>query len=193
MLRMVTRSIGNSIGSRFNYFSVILKCRHSTLSHVFPYQEYKHMNSRVYLFNFNIQHSRLCTNFSQSQRQSHSQSGPTGSVNRKYLLWATYVSFGIGACLFIALAKSYSGKVVRRSKGIEDERSMNGRKTKFIRYKGVVLPKFAEQTLDKLKTFKVRTDDVWIVSFPRSGILDNLLHAPDNDFHLIRHLIAISI
>jgi hypothetical protein len=41
---------------------------------------------------------------------------------------------------------------------IEDERSMNGRKTKFIRYKGVVLPKFAEQTLDKLNTFEVRRD-----------------------------------
>jgi hypothetical protein len=93
-------------------------------------------------------------------------------VNRKYLLWATYVSFGFGASLFIAIANSYSEKVLRRAKGIEDERSMNGRKTKFIRYKGVVLPKFAEQTLDKLNTFEVRTDDVWVVSFPRSGILN---------------------
>lgn len=172
MLQMVTRCIGNSIRSRSNYFSVILECRHSTLSHVFHYQEYKDMNSRTYLFNFNIQHSRYCTNFSQSQRQSHSQSGPTGSVNRKYLLWATYVSFGFGASLFIAIAKSYSEKVLRRAKGIEDERSMNGRKIKFIRYKGVVLPKFVEQTLDKLNTFEVRTDDVWVVSFPRSGILN---------------------
>jgi hypothetical protein len=46
-------------------------------------------------------------------------------VNRKYLLWATYVSFGFGASLFIAIAKSYSEKVLRRAKGIEDERSMS--------------------------------------------------------------------
>lgn len=63
-------------------------------------------------------------------------------------------------------------KVKRRLKGIENMTEENTRKMKhFFRYKGVVLPQFTENIVHKFENFEVRPDDVWVVSFPRSGTI----------------------
>lgn len=42
-------------------------------------------------------------------------------------------------------------------------------KHKLFTCEGFVLPEFLARDLDKFKTFETRKDDVWVVSFPKSG------------------------
>lgn len=114
-------------------------------------------NAKCYLIPF--QPSR-CLNKKVSQNKLDQGS-------KKYLWYLVISTFIVGACMLSTVGYS---KVRRRLKGIENVTDENTRKMKhFFRYKGVVLPQFTENIVHKFENFEVRPDDVWVVSFPRSG------------------------
>jgi len=91
----------------------------------------------------------------------------------KVLQFASYGSFGIGGCILLAVILRELEKGKQRIKGIERIKDpLLGRRPKMILYKDVMLPNFVEKTIDDIEKFQVREDDVWIVSYPRSGNRD---------------------
>ena len=56
-------------------------------------------------------------------------------------------------------------------KGIQEMAVPAWRRVKLYKYKDVSLPGFVVNQLDDIEKFEVRPDDVWVVSFPRSGLI----------------------
>ncbi|VDI12301.1 Hypothetical predicted protein [Mytilus galloprovincialis] len=84
----------------------------------------------------------------------------------KRVLKAFVGTFCLGTVIMGLLASS---KIKRRLAGIENVEDGAWNPIKhYIQFKGVVLPQFTENNVHKFETFEVRTDDVWVVSFPRS-------------------------
>lgn len=39
----------------------------------------------------------------------------------------------------------------------------------YVKYKGVMLPKYFSKFGDKIEKMDIKTSDIWVCSFPRSG------------------------
>lgn len=93
---------------------------------------------------------------------------------RKGVLWATYGSFALGlSILSVIFYKKVILAVIRRGKGITDLQDNNCNKENMILYKGTVLPNFVDTKLKDIESFAVQDSDVWIVGYPRSGMMDS--------------------
>lgn len=71
------------------------------------------------------------------------------------------------------LAVIYARKQ-RRSKTFEDAKLVTvnpnyHKNFKLYEYKGFILPSFVMKNMDALKTFSSREDDIFVVSFPKTG------------------------
>ncbi|KAL3882635.1 hypothetical protein ACJMK2_028959 [Sinanodonta woodiana] len=95
-------------------------------------------------------------------------SGNTESRRQKLLL-ATYVSFGIGGILVLAILGREFNKARLRFRGIVQVDDSAWRRVKLYKYKDVSIPGHVVTILDNIENFKVREDDIWVVSYPRSG------------------------
>ena len=93
------------------------------------------------------------------------------SKHRHKLLLATYLSFGIGAVLITAIIAREVKRMRLSFKGIHEMAVPAWRRVKLYKYKDVSLPGFVVNQLDDIEKFEVRPDDVWVVSFPRSGLI----------------------
>lgn len=88
------------------------------------------------------------------------------------LMMAVYGSFALGGCLLLVIGYSYTERVKKRMTGIvrvSNREVKNGKKT-LIKYKGYTLPNFMESSIPDIDDFKTNADDIWVVSYPRSGI-----------------------
>lgn len=98
----------------------------------------------------------------------------TDEKMRKGVLWATYGSFALGlSILSVIFYKKVILAVIRRGKGITDLQDNNCNKENMILYKGTVLPNFVDTKLKDIESFAVQDSDVWIVGYPRSGMMDS--------------------
>ncbi|CAC5422230.1 unnamed protein product [Mytilus coruscus] len=90
----------------------------------------------------------------------------------KRVLKAFVGTFCLGTVIVGLLASS---KIKRRLAGIENVEDSAWNPIKhYIQFKGVVLPQFTENNVHTFETFEVRPDDVWVVSFPRSGTVNRV-------------------
>ena len=91
------------------------------------------------------------------------------SQSRHRLLIATYISFGIGGILLSAIAFREIKKVRLRWRGIVEIDDPAWRRVKLYKYKDCAIPGFVVNQIDDIENFEVKEDDVWVISFPRSG------------------------
>ncbi|KAK6987316.1 estrogen sulfotransferase [Biomphalaria glabrata] len=95
---------------------------------------------------------------------------PKQATRRRTLLLFTYLSGFIGAMLLTAIGLRHYARMARRAQGIEDIKLRQyGRKPQLFRYRGYVFPDFVVNDIKNNLHFEVREDDVWVVSFPKSG------------------------
>ncbi|OWF55574.1 sulfotransferase 4A1-like [Mizuhopecten yessoensis] len=133
-------------------------------------------------------HCRLqvqCLHFSGCQTQSHmrgvcqrnqivrfcsSQQDKKLSAKRQHLMYFIYLSFAMGGCLVVAIVLNQLDETKQRFKGIErvKDELQTGR-PQMIRYKDTMLPIFVERILGDIEDFETDENDIWVVSFPRSG------------------------
>ena len=85
------------------------------------------------------------------------------------LLIATYISFGIGAVLITAIIAREVKRTKMKFRGIYEMNVPAWRRVKLYKYKDFALPQFVINQLEDVEKFEVKSDDVWVVSFPRSG------------------------
>ncbi|GAB1611067.1 sulfotransferase 4A1-like [Argonauta hians] len=87
------------------------------------------------------------------------------------IIYMVYVSLGVGALLLGSILFTHLKDLYKKLvHGIDSYYDPPfGRRRKLIKYEGVVLPAMLEQDLPLIRTFDVRPDDVWVVSWPRSG------------------------
>ena len=89
--------------------------------------------------------------------------------HRHKLLIATYISFGIGAVLITAIIAREVKRARMKFRGIYEMNVPAWRRVKLYNYKDFALPEFVINQLEDVEKFEVKSDDVWVVSFPRSG------------------------
>ncbi|CAL1537993.1 unnamed protein product [Lymnaea stagnalis] len=95
---------------------------------------------------------------------------PNQLSRRLKLLLLTYLSGFIGVCLLSSIAFRYYSRMGRSALGIEDIKvPQYGRKPQLFRYRGFVYPDFVVNDVKSIHQFDVREDDIWVVSFPKSG------------------------
>lgn len=87
------------------------------------------------------------------------------------ILYLVYGSCAIGAILISSIAFTYLRNMYKRlAYGIHTFYDPPfGRRQKLIKYKDVILPAMLEKKLKEIRKFTVRADDVWVISWPRSG------------------------
>lgn len=87
------------------------------------------------------------------------------------ILYLVYGSCAIGAILISSIAFTYLRNLYKRfAYGIHTFYDPPfGRRQKLIKYKDVILPAMLEKKLKEIRKFTVRADDVWVISWPRSG------------------------
>lgn len=95
---------------------------------------------------------------------------PNRESRRKRLMNLTYISGFIGVCLLSAIGIREYKRHQYRARGLEGLKIRQyGRRPVMYRYRGFVLPDFAVNDIENVHSFEVREDDVWVVSFPKSG------------------------
>lgn len=90
----------------------------------------------------------------------------------KYLMIATYISMGIGGCMLLAIVFRTYGQFKKRARGIEDiDEPLYGRRSNVLcRYRGyVIFSSIIDTVVNDIPWFKVRSDDIWVLSFPKAG------------------------
>ena len=113
-------------------------------------------------------HKLSCRNMS----SGHQRLDPKQASRRRKLTLATYLSGAIGAILLSAIGVRYYRQVKRRATGIEDiklEEYSFGRRAWLYKYRGFVFPNLFLDKIRNIHTFDVREDDVWVITFPKSG------------------------
>ena len=88
-----------------------------------------------------------------------------------WIMLMVYGSCAVGAILISSIAFSHLQKLYKRFvHGIHIFYDPPfGRRQKLLKYKDVIIPAMLEKKLDEIRKFTVRADDVWVVSWPRSG------------------------
>lgn len=158
---------------RINSVLISHECRRNLCSQNYCFQPSVVFNNNGYN---RINHCRLLSppGFSQHsqiwKRGSAIKRGENEGVDRRILLMV-YGSCALGALLISTIAysqlKTLYKRVVHGVHTFTDKPF--GRRQKLIKYKDVILPAMLEKTLDAIRKFTVRADDVWVVSWPRSG------------------------
>lgn len=134
------------------------------------------------LYSYCSVHSQTCSLFASTWNRHHKKfslqlhvrnSSTKPNKNRlKALTYATYMSGTIGLLLLSAIAYRYYGRFQKRARGIEElDVPLYGRRSRvFCKYRGYVIPTDVINTvINDIPWFEVRPDDVWVVSFPKSG------------------------
>lgn len=99
------------------------------------------------------------------------------------LLLFTYISGFIGAGLLTAIVFRQYSRMSRRAQGIEDIKIRHyGRRPHLFKYRGYVYPDYVVSDLRSIHQFDSREDDIWVVSFPKSGNLNELTSSGVNSF-----------
>lgn len=103
------------------------------------------------------------------QRQVLSGVSGEPTVKAQALLYATYGSFALGAILITAIALRELKKRRLQWRGIYQMDVPELKRLEMYKYKDVTLPQFVVSQLDEIENFDTSPDDLWVVSFPRSG------------------------
>ncbi|KAH3734510.1 sulfotransferase 1C4-like [Dreissena polymorpha] len=125
------------------------------------------------------------------QPQTHA-SEPT--MKDHILKVAIYGSFLVGCGLFAAIGMREYKRYRLKKKGIEFLNIKEWGRLDVYKYKGYMLPNFVINQIDALEKFETNSNDVWVVSFPRSGTtwlqeIVYLLHSDLNFGHASRALL----
>lgn len=104
-----------------------------------------------------------------NQRSKSSLGEESVQTKSQLIMIPIYGSFVMGFFLLLAIALREWKKMQLRHKGIEQMYEKAFGRAKMYTYKGVVLPEFIVEQFDDLQKFETRADDIWVISFPRSG------------------------
>ena len=85
------------------------------------------------------------------------------------LLYATYGSFALGGFLLLAIILREVKKKRLQWRGIFEINIPEMKRLGMYKYKDVTLPEFVVNELENIENFESTTEDIWVVSFPRSG------------------------
>lgn len=133
----------------------------------------KHLHSvRRLLCNKHISRPLLCTESALVMNRTISSTSKESSSGRQALLLAVYGSFAVGGCLLFAIFLRWFKKKRLLLKGIHCMDVPEFKRLSLYKYKDVVLPEFVINNLEDIEKFETCTDDIWVVSFPRSGMYD---------------------
>ncbi|XP_045196251.2 sulfotransferase 1E1-like [Mercenaria mercenaria] len=91
------------------------------------------------------------------------------TVRTQALLYATYGSFALGGFLLIAILLRELKKKRLQWRGIFEMKVPGMKRLGMYKYKDVTLPEFVVNELENIEKFETTADDIWVVSFPRSG------------------------
>ncbi|RUS70421.1 hypothetical protein EGW08_021820 [Elysia chlorotica] len=119
-------------------------------------------------YHFGRPQKLVCRNLS----SGHPQLDPKHASRRKKLTFATYLSVAIGVVLLSATGLRFYGRMKRRAAGVEDlqlEEYSFGRRSWLYKYRGFVFPNMFFHQIRDIHTFDVREDDIWVVTYPKSG------------------------
>lgn len=97
---------------------------------------------------------------------------PNQATRRKRLTVATYISGAIGAVLLSAIILRYYSRIKKKASGIEELKIPEfsfGRRPFLYKYRGYIFAQFFLDQLRDIHTFEVREDDIWVLTFPKSG------------------------
>ena len=111
--------------------------------------------------------------FHSTQRSGAKQSQTKASeptMKDHVLKVAIFGSFLIGCGLFTAIGIREYKRYRLRKKGIEFLNIKEWGRLSVYKYKGYLFPDFVINQIDALEKFETNSNDVWVVSFPRSGI-----------------------
>jgi hypothetical protein len=97
------------------------------------------------------------------------------STKRQALLYATYGSFTLGGFLLIAIILREVKKKRLQWRGIFEMKIPEMRRLGMYKYKDVTLPQFVVNELENIEKFESTAEDIWVVSFPRSGEVFDVL------------------
>ena len=161
-----------------NLARVILRC-HAVVGNGFPKNSPRNV---AFGFSKGLQETKRAVNQNVSvlkqirhfhasgAHQTYSKANQAKGLKDTILMVAIYGSFAIGAGLFIAIGIKEYNKFKLKNKGIKLLSIKEWGRLKLYSYKGYVLPDFIINQFDDLINFETRSDDVWVVSFPRSGM-----------------------
>ena len=109
---------------------------------------------------------------SYSQNNRRTGDDPNQQSRRQKLTFFTYLSCAIGVCLVGTILYEQFKKLGRTALGMEPLKIREyGRRPFLFRYRGFILPDWLVDDVKDIHEFPVREDDIWIVSFPKSGII----------------------
>ncbi|XP_033741699.1 sulfotransferase 4A1-like [Pecten maximus] len=120
-----------------------------------------------------------------------SQEDPNALRRRPQLLFAIYLSFFMGGCLIFAIVLREFDESKQRWKGVERVRdSLQTGRPQMIKYRDTILPIFVEKILDDVENFESNENDIWVVSFPRSGttLLQEMVDLVNSEGDFVRVL-----
>lgn len=104
-----------------------------------------------------------------SRKWSSTHSSGEPSARAQALLYATYGSFALGGFLIIAILLRELKKKRLQWRGIFEMNIPGMKKLGMYKYKDVTLPEFVVNKLENIENFETSSEDIWVVSFPRSG------------------------
>ena len=121
-----------------------------------------------------VNHSARTTSSIRQFSQNHRGTGqdPNQQSRRQKLTFFTYLSCGIGVCLVGTILFEQFRKLGRSALGMEAIKIREyGHRPFLFRYRGFILTDWLTEDVKSIHEFPVRDDDIWLVSFPKSGIL----------------------
>lgn len=132
---------------------------------------FKH-NSNLRLFqthHSSLKSKQLDCTLHNKRWMSTIQGSEQPSTKRQALLYATYGSFALGGFLLIAIILREVKKKRLQWRGIFEMKIPEMRRLGMYKYKDVTLPQFVVNELENIEKFESTAEDIWVVSFPRSG------------------------
>jgi hypothetical protein len=173
-----------SFGNRLNKLAVALKAFKQQPCLVFSIQRCNISSSKsnsltfglVKLNKTNVQvtdNPKKESNDEQSSKKSNNKQTQGASPIRKLLRVKDYLDLVIFGVLIFGV---YSFYTKRKEKEKNEKKyeikwlSVPLFKHKLFHCNGFYLPEFIAKKLSELKSFEPRKDDIWIVSFPKSGL-----------------------
>lgn len=111
--------------------------------------------------------SNICSK--QAQQRFYYKAPDQKSKVDTLVIYSIYGSMLLGTCLLSYIAYDILKRRNLRKKGIVRLDKREAGRMPLIEYKNWVLPDMVVNEIKEIETFETTEDDVWVISYPRSG------------------------